>query len=232
MKGRGVGRWLWYLVPILLVLAGLLGPALFANGTHASQQITSQSVSATGSTSRTAKLPETTVDSPHSLQVPTSTATQSITATQGIEATQAATPPRATTATTGTTATKPITVAPARPSVGLVVSVAVVGKNGALLYGPSTVTLPPKSEWGITAMGALVAAGVPYAMSTTYSNFVESIAGEQNRGISGWMYAVDGRVGPVAANAEPVKAGDQVIWWYAQSPSSLPPNWADLSAHN
>lgn len=222
-------RWLWYVLPLLLVLAGLLGPALFAYAPHATPQATSASAAAASQPSSTASLPETRVASPHSSQIPASTATPSTKAPRGIQPTRVATSPLATPATT---AKPPIAVAPARPSVGLVVSVAVVGKNGALLYGPGTVTLPSKSEWGVTAMGALVATGLPYAMSTTYSDFVESIAGEQNSGMSGWMYAVDGKVGPVAANAEPVNAGDQVIWWYAVSSSSVPPTWGDLSPHH
>jgi hypothetical protein len=224
-----VRRWLWYVLPLFLVLAGLLVPALFANAPHSTPAATSASAAAASQASSTLRLPETRVAPPHSSQIPASTGTLSTKATRRIQPTHVATSPLATSATT---AKPPTARAPARPSAGLVVSVAVVGKDGALLYGPGRVTLPSESVWGVTAMGALVATGLPYAMSTTYSDFVESIAGEQNSGMSGWMYAVDGKVGPVAANAEPVNAGDQVIWWYAVSSSSVPPTWGDLVPHH
>jgi hypothetical protein len=121
--------------------------------------------------------------------------------------------------------------APAPPAapVGCQVGVAVVGKNGELLFGPATVTVKPDNRWGVTALGALDATGLPYAMKPTWPDFVDAIAGQANSGMTGWMYAVNGEVPMHMADKHPVKTGDRVIWWYSRSMSQPPPRWEDLA---
>ncbi|MGB9793075.1 MAG: DUF4430 domain-containing protein, partial [Thermacetogeniaceae bacterium] len=79
------------------------------------------------------------------------------------------------------------------------VGVAVVGKNGELLFGPGDVLLSKEGKWGMTALGALDATGLPYTMSTTYPDFVDSICGLANQGMSGWCYVVNDTMPSVAA---------------------------------
>jgi len=111
------------------------------------------------------------------------------------------------------------------------VSLAVVGETGAPLYGPATVTVNSSNKWGLTVLGALDASGLPYTMSTTFQGFVQSIDGEANSGMNGWMYAVNGAMGSVAASQEPISSYDQIIWWYSTSGmNSTPPSWNDLLA--
>lgn len=117
--------------------------------------------------------------------------------------------------------------APPAP-VGCQVGVAVVGKNGELLFGPATVTVRPDNRWGVTALGALDATGLPYATKPTWPDFVDAIAGQANSGMAGWMYAVNGEVPMHMADKHPVKTGDRVIWWYSRSMSQPPPRWEDL----
>jgi len=111
---------------------------------------------------------------------------------------------------------------------GCLVGIAVVGMNGELLYGPGNVTVTGKNMWEITALGALDATGLPYTMSTRWPGFVEAVAGQRNKGQAGWMYKVNNEIPLVAAGEKPVKTGDKVIWWYSKSMGDPAPNWDDL----
>lgn len=118
---------------------------------------------------------------------------------------------------------------PAREANAVTVGVAVVGKDGEFLFGPAEVKISPENPWGATALGALEATGLPYALSPRFPDLVEAIAGQRNQGLSGWMYEVNGEVPMVAASRKPVKPGDRVIWWYSQDLSQPPPHWEELA---
>jgi len=109
------------------------------------------------------------------------------------------------------------------------VGIAVVGRNGELLYGPEYVEVSEDSQWGLTALGALDATGLPYTMSTMWEGFVESIAGQANEGMSGWMYKVNDRMPVVSAKDYAIESGDEIIWWYSTDMSSTGPKWEDLA---
>lgn len=111
---------------------------------------------------------------------------------------------------------------------GNAVSIAVVGKDGELLHPPGYVTLTPRNTWGVTALGALEASGLPYTLSSRWFGFVEAVAGQRNQGQAGWMYMVNGEIPLVAAGEKQVKTGDKVLWWYSKSLGAPPPNWDDL----
>ena len=102
------------------------------------------------------------------------------------------------------------------------VSIAVAGQDGEMLYGPDSVTVSKTGKWGLTAMGALHATGLPY---TDDGGFVKSIAGQANSGMNGWMYKVNGNVPMMTASAKTVSEGDQVIWWYSKDMNSSGPTW-------
>jgi len=108
------------------------------------------------------------------------------------------------------------------------VQIAVVGKDGELLYGPASVTVLASNRWGLTVLGALDATGLPYTMSSRWPDFIESIAGQANSGMSGWMYQVNGSVASVAAAQYPIKEGDKIIWWYSKDINTPAPSWEDL----
>ncbi|OIQ56538.1 endo-1,4-beta-xylanase A precursor [Moorella thermoacetica] len=108
---------------------------------------------------------------------------------------------------------------------GCTVDIAVVGRNGELLYGPGAVTVSKDGRWGLTALGALEATGLPYEEA---GGFVKSIAGLANSGMNGWMYKVNGNVPMVGASQEIVRDGDQVIWWYSTDLNSPGPTWDSL----
>lgn len=112
------------------------------------------------------------------------------------------------------------------------VGVAVVGRAGRLLYGPAEVRVAADGKWGVTALGALDATGLDYAVSPRWPGFVELIAGERNRGQAGWMYQVNGEVPPVAADRKRLRPGDRVIWWYSESLAARPPTWEELTARD
>ncbi|OAT81312.1 S-layer homology domain-containing protein [Desulfotomaculum copahuensis] len=109
------------------------------------------------------------------------------------------------------------------------VNIAVVGKNGQLLYGPGPVTVNKSNQWGLTVLGALEATGVPYVMSSKWPGFVDSIAGQANSGMGGWMFKVNGTIATVSAKDSPVNSDDQIIWWYSTDMNSSGPNWSDLT---
>ncbi|MGI9861284.1 DUF4430 domain-containing protein [Moorella naiadis] len=111
---------------------------------------------------------------------------------------------------------------------GCRVWVAVVGKNDAFLFKPGQVTIKPDNKWGITALGALDATGLPYATKPTWPDFVDAIGGQANYQMAGWMYSVNGEVPMHMASKHPVKTGDKVIWWYSRSMDQPPPRWEDL----
>ncbi len=108
------------------------------------------------------------------------------------------------------------------------VKVAVLGKNEELLYGPASVKITKKDVEGVTALDALDATGLPYYMSAKWPDFVESVAGQSNKGQSGWMFKVNEEIPLVASADKPVTNGDKVIWWYSRSMDIPPPEWDDL----
>ncbi|MFZ5595834.1 MAG: DUF4430 domain-containing protein [Bacillota bacterium] len=110
---------------------------------------------------------------------------------------------------------------------GCKVAIAVLGRDGEALFGPADVLVTGKNKWGDTALGALDATGLPYNMKG-WSGFVEAVAGQANRGQSGWMYQVNGEIPMVAADQKKIKEGDRVIWWYSKSMGDPVPDWAGL----
>ncbi len=122
----------------------------------------------------------------------------------------------------------PDTAPAVSPESGCMAWIAVVGKNGEQLYNAGQVLVKKDNKWGITALGALDASGVTYATSPTWPDFVYSISGQANSGVSGWMYSVNGDVPMHMADKHPVKAGDRVIWWYSNSMEQPQPRWDDL----
>ncbi|NLW07466.1 MAG: DUF4430 domain-containing protein [Clostridia bacterium] len=110
------------------------------------------------------------------------------------------------------------------------VGIAVVGRQGELLYGPSAVTVKEDNKWGLTVMGALDATGLEYNMSPRYGNLVLGIAGQQNKGMSGWMYKVNGEIVMKAASDKEVETGDKIIWWYSEDVTKPAPSWESLTA--
>ena len=114
------------------------------------------------------------------------------------------------------------------PVSGCKVGIAVVGENGELLFGPAQVIVKKDNKWGITALGALDATGITYAMYPAWPDFVQSISGQACRGVSGWMYNVNGDVPMHMADKHPLKTGDKVIWWYSKSMDQPTPQWDEL----
>ncbi len=111
---------------------------------------------------------------------------------------------------------------------GITVGVAVLGKESELLFGPAEVVIREDSIWGFTALGALDATGLDYEMSSRFPDLVVAVAGQRNKGQSGWMYKVNDEVPLVAASKRKLQEGDRVIWWYSTSISNPPPEWNSL----
>ncbi|WP_194174847.1 S-layer homology domain-containing protein [Desulfofundulus thermobenzoicus] len=109
------------------------------------------------------------------------------------------------------------------------VGMAVVGMNNELLFDPSYVTVSKDNKWGLTALGALDASGVPYHTSTwSWGVLVDEIAGQANSGMAGWMYTVNGQVPSFGPEKYNIKEGDRIIFYYSKSMDQQPPRWDDL----
>lgn len=228
-------RKLVYFIALLVILAGVLGPALYMHKVFSSQQQYKQAESSktddygakeqgnaagrgqppagTGQTS-----PEADKDRP------------AAEAKQGDPAPnqQNSAPGSASRESTAPSQTAENTATAAAPESGCKVGIAVVGKNGDFLFRPAYVTVKNGTKWGSTALGALDIAGIPYSTMPTWPDFVDSIGGQANSGMAGWMYSVNGEIPMHMADKHPVKTGDKVIWWYSKSMEQPPPQWEDL----
>ncbi len=109
------------------------------------------------------------------------------------------------------------------------VNLAVVGQGNQLIYGPSRVSINKSNSWGLTALGALDASGLDYQTSSwSYGDFVCSIEGQANSGLSGWMYTVNGTAPGVGADKYTISNQDKIIFYYSESMDQQPPKWDEL----
>jgi len=231
-------RRLFYLTALLVVLAGVLGPALYMHKVFSGRQqysgveiarTTGSDVSAAENAagrSRTAAALANDSPSAGTVEQNKVGAGQGGAAADGVRNEKAGNNSQK-----GSTGfNRPAVGASPGPMIdgGCRVWVAVVGKNDELLFGPAEVTVNKENKWGITAMGALDAAGIVYTMKPAWPDFVDAIGGQANSGMSGWMYSVNGEISMHMADQQPVKTGDRVVWWYSRSMDQPPPQWEDL----
>ncbi|MFZ5591779.1 MAG: DUF4430 domain-containing protein [Bacillota bacterium] len=106
------------------------------------------------------------------------------------------------------------------------VGLAVVGRRGELIYGPALLPLPPGRQ--PSALELLDLAGLPYQLSPRFPGFVTTIAGQENKGQSGWMYKVNQEIPACTADRKVLQPGDRVIWWYSNKMGDPVPRWEDL----
>jgi hypothetical protein len=112
---------------------------------------------------------------------------------------------------------------------GKTVGQAIVGMSGELLFAPRNVFVPETNEWGLTVLGALDASGVDYNASIwSWGILVDSIEGQSNSGMAGWMYAVDGQIATASPDKYKIGNNDKIIWYYSTSMDQQPPKWDDL----
>lgn len=109
----------------------------------------------------------------------------------------------------------------------IVVNIAVVGRNGELLYGPGEVEVKKSSTYGFSVLEALLATGLDVGFDGS-TGFVGSIAGQANSGLNGWMYKVNEEVPMVSAKDKRLSGGEKIIWWYSTDINSRGPSWSDL----
>ncbi|MEL7564905.1 MAG: S-layer homology domain-containing protein [Dehalobacterium sp.] len=113
----------------------------------------------------------------------------------------------------------------------ITVKVAVIGKDGDLLFGPDSVDLSKDDEYGWTALGALEATGLDWKFSEDDDELVIEIDGQRNKGLNGWMYKVNNQVPDRWAGAKTVKNGDKIMWWYStDAMDEEGPDWPEESS--
>ncbi|MEN6388979.1 MAG: DUF4430 domain-containing protein [Syntrophomonas sp.] len=205
----------FYLLALLLILAAIIVPTVVDSNHSGSGQLakTDTSVGVTGDTPAPEK----------AIAVEDKAATQSPAATSETkyQTEQTESAPEA-----PVKADSPVQNPPEQP--GCRVYIAVVGLKGEILYPPAAVNVTPGNRWGITALGALDATGLSYGMKPMWPDFVDSIGGQACKGVSGWMYMVNGEIPMHLADKHPVKDGDKVIWWFSESMDQEPPSWDKL----
>ncbi|NLT94778.1 MAG: DUF4430 domain-containing protein, partial [Clostridia bacterium] len=110
---------------------------------------------------------------------------------------------------------------------GISIRMAVVGKDGKLLFGPSTVKLSPNSN----VLDALDASGLNYKVRS--DGYIEEIAGQKEKELgsqSGWKYKVNNIVSNLNARDYMLNNGDRLIWWYAIKTDENGPSWSDIES--
>ncbi|MFA5384386.1 MAG: DUF4430 domain-containing protein [Eubacteriales bacterium] len=112
----------------------------------------------------------------------------------------------------------------------LTFSIAVIGKNKEIIYGPSKVSVASEEAESISVLNVLDATGLNYETSSRWPELVEVISGLGNKGQSGWMYAVNDQIPMVSAAAKKVREDDRIIWWYSEDIKAKFPLWKDLTA--
>ncbi|NLA04573.1 MAG: DUF4430 domain-containing protein [Firmicutes bacterium] len=105
----------------------------------------------------------------------------------------------------------------------IAVDLAIVGQKGKIIFKGTSVRVYGKG----TVLDTLDAAGVVYETSHN-SEFVVSVGGQKNSGMSGWMYQVNGKTIMQSAARQKVQPGDCVIWWYSDRLGEAPPQWSEL----
>jgi len=211
-------RKLTYLIAFLVLLAAVIGPAVYM-----------QRVSGSGQQNMAASGVDTAAGSQNNAanqnQPAAGTGQASPGPDKGLPGTEAK---QGDPAPAPSGAAAEVTAPAVSPEIGCTVWIAVVDKNGEQLYKAGQVLVKKDNKWGITALGALDASGVSYVTSPTWPDFVYSISGQANSGVSGWMYSVNGDVPMHMADKHPVKTGDRVIWWYSNSMEQPQPRWDEL----
>lgn len=121
--------------------------------------------------------------------------------------------------TGGTTGGGGVITPPINPPVipgDITVTLSIIGQNKESLFNGS-VTLNDANTYKKTALGALAKSGVGYVISSNHTDFVTSVGGQANKGMSGWMYKVNGTAPAVLASQSQLLAGDRVEWFYSSS---------------
>lgn len=226
-----------YFIALLVILAGAIGPALYMHKVFSSQQQYKQAESSKtddygakeqGNAAAGQSQPAAGTDQ----TFPEADKGRPIAETKQVSPMpdqQASAPNSASQQESMAPAQTAGNTAPAvAPESGCRVEIAVVGENGGFLFRPGQVIVKKDNKWGITALGSLDAADVPYTTMPTWPGFVDSIGGQANSAMAGWMYTVNGEVPMHMADKHPVKTGDKVIWWYSKSMDQPCPRWEDL----
>jgi len=112
----------------------------------------------------------------------------------------------------------------------LTVSIAVVGKNQEIIYGPSKASVASEETESVSVLNVLAATGLKYETSSRWPELVEVISGLGNKSQAGWMYAVNDQIPMVSAAAKKAQEGDRIIWWYSEDIKAKFPLWKDLTA--
>jgi len=110
------------------------------------------------------------------------------------------------------------------------VSIAIVGKDGELIYEPGEVTVQESGEWGLTALGALEATGVSYEVKDTdYGPYVTSVNGQAGDPNGGWMYTVNDKSLLVGMHQYELQDGDCIVIYNSTDWQIPGPTWEELT---
>ena len=110
------------------------------------------------------------------------------------------------------------------------VNIAIIGKDGELIYQPGEVTVRESGEWGLTALGALEATGVSYEVKDTdYGPYVTSVNGQAGDPNGGWMYTVNDKSLLVGMHQYELQDGDCIVIYNSTDWQIPGPTWEELT---
>lgn len=217
-----------YLIPLVLVVLGLLVPIWYAaKGTDAGGAAVQSQQEAKSSESVAAGQGENKDADPDSAATPASNDLGESSKGEQASAKRPEAVASEKQSNTTSLAGKTAAVEPVPARQGIKVGFAVVGKDGKVVTKRDLV-IAEDNRWGNTPLGALVASGVQYELSKLYKGFVDSIVGQRNEGLSGWMFSVNGKAPMSAATSCQVSEGDKVVWYYSVSIDTPPPKWEEI----
>jgi uncharacterized protein YjdB len=107
------------------------------------------------------------------------------------------------------------------------VVVVIIDEDGDIIYGPKDVDVSENDEYEGSAVSALDATRVDWEYSDEFPGMVVEIDGIRNSGMSGWMYAVNGRVPSVLPIDKSVDDSDEVMFWYSTDSEADAPDWPE-----
>ncbi len=110
------------------------------------------------------------------------------------------------------------------------VNIAIVGKDGELIYAPGEITVQESGDWGLTALGALDATGVSYEVEEyDWGPYVTSINGQAGDPNGGWLYTVNDESPLVGMHQYDLQDGDCIIIYNSTDWQIPGPTWEGLT---
>ncbi len=106
------------------------------------------------------------------------------------------------------------------------VTVRVEGKTRTL-FAPTEITVNATNAQDALEQASIIGEFYYHVTTSAFGSYVDQVGRYGGSASSGWVFKVDGKSPPVAANQVQLKDGDNVLWYYAAfGPTGGPPTLA------